>query len=347
MTLKQKQKTIHQSSVRDSPHEPLAEGAIPLNKNKTRKWNMLSDEALIIFADNFLEKNDLSEKFDLVKADVGLYIVLRRRKLLSRVRFVGKRMKQRKWKLMNDTELLGYTKEAMERARLSGKKELAVTDPGLYEELRKRTLLEQVGFVPLHKWYLLSDVELVTHVREFMRINNISGRTRLFKVNGGLYNVLRKRNLLDEVGFGEKRMKQRSWASMSNPQLVEFALEYMEEKRITGRKQLENADPRLYDALRRRNLLDKISSKKKRRDPREWSSMTGSQIIMYARDLIADNGIKGRTQLSKFDTGLYEALRKKNLLDHLFPAPAKQSESELLAQLKDAVELYLGKGEQE
>jgi len=64
--------------------------------------------------------------------------------------------------------------------------------------------------------------------------------------------------LLEEVGFEERRRKQRSWKKMSDDEIVEFAKRAMEEKEIGSRKELENTDGGLYNVLWRRGLLDSV-----------------------------------------------------------------------------------------
>jgi len=71
--------------------------------------------------------------------------------------------------------------------------------------------------------------------------------------------------------------------------------------------------------------------------------MSDGDLAGYSQKIMADLKISKRSELSKHDGGLYACLSRRNLLDRIFPVSAKKSESELLAQLKDAVELYLGK----
>ena len=95
---------------------------------------------------------------------------------------------------------------------------------------------------------------------------------------------------------------------------------------------------------------DKLKKNENRQDARPckfFTRMTDEEIVGFARRVLLDLGIKKRSELISLDVGLYKVLRKRKLLDRVFPESAKKSESELLSQLKDAVELYLGKGEQE
>jgi len=50
-----------------------------------------------------------------------------------------------------------------------------------------------------------------------------------------------------------------------------------------------------------------------------WSSMTYEDLISYARNFIKEKGIKNRSSLAETCQSLYGILRKRNLLDTVFP----------------------------
>ena len=78
-----------------------------------------------------------------------------------------------------------------------------------------------------------------------------------------------------------------------------------------------------------------------------YSKMSDDALTEYTIKLLKEEGINNRQELRSSKPNLYLILVKRNLLGRVFPEFAKKSESELLAQLKDAVELYLGNGDEE
>jgi len=68
-------------------------------------------------------------------------------------------------------------------------------------------------------------------------------------------------------------------------------------------------------------LAEGIQKKKKRRPHGFLSSMDNDELISYAKKLIRKNAIKNRSSLAKADDNLYGILRKRNLLDTVFPHP--------------------------
>ncbi|MBU1681905.1 hypothetical protein KKE38_03730 [Candidatus Micrarchaeota archaeon] len=102
----------------------------------------------------------------------------------------------------------------------------------------------------------MSDEEIVEVARKFIEKNEITKRSELKDIDQGLYQILRERKLLDEVGFEAKKRQKRIWIDMTDEEVVEFAQKFIEENEITGRGELENADRGLYKVLMKRGLLD-------------------------------------------------------------------------------------------
>jgi len=104
----------------------------------------------------------------------------------------------------------------------------------------------------------MSDENLVEYAEKVMKEEGISGRKELQKADYGLYQALRRRKLLDKVGFDEKRRPSGFFSNKSNEELADYAKEFMKKKRISGRGELKKADYGLYETLRKRNLLDRV-----------------------------------------------------------------------------------------
>ncbi len=178
----------------------------------------------------------------------------------------------------------------------------------------------------------MSDEEVTRYAQKLKEDDGICGKGELQKADSGLYEILRKRGLLEKVGFEEKRGKLRSWKNIVDEKVVEYARKVMEEKGIRGRHELEKDDSGLYRVLRKRGLLDEVGFKEKQKE-RPWRDMSDEEIVEFARKVMEEKGIIGRNELQKSDSGLYSALRKRGLLDRTFA----QVEQQRTDQARDAV----------
>ncbi|MBU0533065.1 hypothetical protein KKB44_06250 [Candidatus Micrarchaeota archaeon] len=242
---------------------------------------------------------------------------------------------RRKWSPMSDEEIVEYARKFMEEKGISGRTELSMVDRGLHNVLKRRGLLDEVGFEDKRKdWKVMSDEEIVRYAREFMREERIRRKGELYEVDPGLYYVLKKRRLLDEVGFEDK---YRDWKEVSDGGLVEYARKFMEEKGISGRKELKRIDSGLYEILRTRKLLDAIEFEERQRD---WSSMSDEEIVRYAKEFVEEKGISRRKELEKADGGLYDVLRRRRLLDQAFSSIDQSRRKEAILQVVEAMEEF-------
>jgi len=288
--------------------EPMAES---LQKRKYRDWSSMNNEDLISHARKFIEENEIKNRSGLCKADRGLYWVLKKRNLVDEV--ISEKRKKRDWSSMSNEDLISHARKFIEENEIKNRGGLQKADVGLYQVLRKRNLLDEVISEKEYRdWSSMSNEDLISHARKFIEENEIKNRSGLCKADRGLYWVLKKRNLLDEV-ISEKR-EERDWSSMSNEDLISHARKFIEENEIKNRGGLYKADVGLYQVLRKRNLLDEVISEKEYRD---WSSMSNEDLISHARKFIEENEIKNRGGLYKADGGLYYVLIKRNLLDEV------------------------------
>ncbi|MFH1684719.1 MAG: hypothetical protein ABH983_00275, partial [Candidatus Micrarchaeota archaeon] len=110
----------------------------------------------------------------------------------------------------------------------------------------------------LRHWKEMDNNEILEYVQWTIEKLGITKRIDLQKIDGSLYNVLRERRLLDQVGFVDKRRRQRSWKNMSDDEILAFASEIMRENEISSRSKLGDVDSGLYEILRKRGLLDLV-----------------------------------------------------------------------------------------
>ncbi|MFH1684882.1 MAG: hypothetical protein ABH983_01110 [Candidatus Micrarchaeota archaeon] len=246
---------------REKKQEPLAEGlqvVISTGPKGSRLWSKLTDKEIVEYATKLMKEKGICGKIDLCNEDQGLYNILHRRGLISKIGFDEK---ARAWREMSDEEIIELAMKVMKENNVTGKKELSRADRGVYEILRRRKLLAKINFTNKCKWEdrrswsRMEDKDIVRFARKVIKEKKITGRSELAKADSGLYEALRERGLLDEVGFEEK---YRSWNDMSDGKLVEFAKSIVKEKRITERNELQKADSGLYTILRKRGLLDHV-----------------------------------------------------------------------------------------
>ncbi len=162
----------------------------------------------------------------------------------------------------------------------------------------------------------------------------MSSKSELKETDKGVYIVLLRRGLIDNVGFEEKR---RSWKEMSNEEIVEIARKLMEQKGMAKRTELSKFDYGLYQVLAKRKLLDEVEFVQKKRTGRPWGGMSNEEVVEFARKFMKEKDITGREELKKADCGLYQVLRKKGLLNHAFANIEKQRTDQARQDVIDAL----------
>lgn len=238
--------------------EPLAKGMVAKH---FREWKNMGDDELVALAKRFVQENAIRKRTDIQKMDMGLYMVLWRRNLLDHIG-VGKRKRREKrdWALMSDQDLVAFAKGFVEKNGISKRADLEETDQGLYQILKKRRLLERVGFRvekrDLRDWASMDDDELVAFARKVVEEKGICKRNELHMDNNGLYKALWRRKLLDEIGLEKK--ETRRWDTMGDEELISIAQKAIVEEGIRSRHGLRKQDNRLFLVLRRRALLGSV-----------------------------------------------------------------------------------------
>lgn len=111
-----------------------------------RKRNLkdMDDDKLVAYALGIMEKEGITTRKELQKADGGVYTVLGQRGLLDRIGFKRVRARAMRWKDMANPELIAYGERVIRENSISTRKELKIFDNRLYEILRKRGLLGMV-----------------------------------------------------------------------------------------------------------------------------------------------------------------------------------------------------------
>ncbi|MFH0885329.1 MAG: hypothetical protein V1861_06485 [Candidatus Micrarchaeota archaeon] len=165
---------------------------------------------------------------------------------------------RRDWKMLGDKELVAHANLKRAGDGITSKKELRKADKGLYEILRRRKQLDGLGLENRFRdWARMGDAELAAYAKTFIAGERINGRGELSKSSPMLYDILRRRELLESVGLVRKRS---DWMGMGSAGLVAYAEGFIAERGIRGKKGLEKEYGGLYMALKRRKLLDAVFS---------------------------------------------------------------------------------------
>jgi hypothetical protein len=164
----------------------------------------------------------------------------------------------------------------------------------------------------------MSDQELIEYADNFCKDNNITKRKKLINYDESLYQLLRKRKLLDSV-FGPVKSKPRDfYTKMSKEELIEYAQDFIKENKIKKRIELESKNKGLYHVLSGRELLDSIFGSLESKPPGFYSKMSDQELIKYADNFCEKNEITKRIELVEKNGGLHNALFKSKLLDSVF-----------------------------
>jgi len=303
--------------------------------NKCRSWTDMSDEEIVELAKRLVASKGMARKKELEREDNGLYQVLYKRGLFDAIRFEEK---QRSWDDTDDEEIIRISRKLMEENGITGRKEFQEVDLGLYKVILKRGISGKIGFERKRRerrpWKDVSDEELIEVAEKIMEKEGINSRVELKKADCGVYEALRKRNLLGEIGFD---YKQRSWDGICDEELLRFAKRFVKRKNISGRHELEKRDGGLYKVLLIRGLIDEIEFEQRQRS---WNDMTFDEIIEFARATIKEYMVDSRSELQGMDCGLYEALRKRGLLDRAFAQLDQQKDDQARDAIIDALDAF-------
>ncbi len=256
-------------------------------------------------------KETITTMNQLENKDLGLYYILRKRKLLDTLL----PSQYRDW---NSYDPVKYFDQHY-KGKIASRSELQKKDRGLCNALRRRKLLDKVlpSSHQNHRDWNCTDP--IKYFEQHYK-GKITSRNQLGKKDPVLYDVLRKRKLLDKV-LADKHENYRDWNS-TDP------LKYFEKHyngKITSRKQLKKKDQVLYDVLKERRLLDQILPSKNQ-DHRDWKT---SDPVKYFHEHYKDK-IGSKEQLKLADQSLYNVLRKSGKLDVIFH---KKDERNILEDL--------------
>ncbi len=192
--------------------------------------------------------------------------------------------------------------------KVTSRSELERKDKGLYNVLKARKLLDKVLADTQHHYRDWDVGDPLKYFKQHYE-GKIASRSELERKDKGLYIVLGKRRLLDQI-LPNQNQNYRDW-NTSDP------VRYFEQHykgRIVNRSDLYKKDSVLYRTLSVRKLLDKVLPDS-HQSYRDWNCT--DPIKYFERHY--KGKITSRAELSEKDRMLYYVLRKRKLLDKVLP----------------------------
>lgn len=270
-----------------------------------RRWAVMDDAALAGHAKRFMEENGITGRNEFTNAAPGLCKALRKRGLLGRLEFEDRA--GRSWAPMSDGRLLEYAREAITQHGITTRHKLGVIDKNLYEEVRRRGLLNSLGLGRATvDWAGMGDGTLLKAARDFMAKEGITTSYKLELANPGIYGALRRRKLLGRAGF------ERTTAGldgMDDKKLLAHARSEMSRLGLATRTQLQKKATGIYGALRARGLLDAAAPAREGR----WMRFTDSALAGYARQMVRANRLPTMAALKRHSPSLAYVLERRRL----------------------------------
>ncbi len=157
----------------------------------------MSDAEILDAARKVIADRGIVGTKELVSSDPALFGALMKPGLLDDL---GSEKKQMSWAEMTDDELVQSAERFIKENGITKRSELKEADYGLFVVLLKRKLLDHVGLEKNQvSWAKVHDAELVQAATAVISENNIASLSQLRSHDTGLYTILRKRNLLDQV----------------------------------------------------------------------------------------------------------------------------------------------------
>lgn len=332
-----------------------------------RNWSAMGREEIVEEAKKSIKEMGVRTPAELRAADEGLHAALWRRGLLYSVGLARERGERHDWKSMDDGAMRKFAVEFIKENPAKDLQELKKMDRCLYEELRRRHLLGGLGLGepktkrPQGFFKKKTDEELIEFTKAVSKEEGIPNISKLQRKFGGVYNELRARNLLDDIGLRrrgarktdqeatvneENRAKdagargKRDWKGKSDSEVLECARALVREGGITNRGELYAVDRVLHNVLVERGLMKHLGFRDGWMARRKWKGKSHDELVEAGIKLAREKNLPNKKALERADLGLYIKLNRLKLLDRVFSEIGRERQDEVLAQLREAVDLY-------
>lgn len=282
-------------------------------------WKDKTDRAIVRFANKYSKDNRLLVRNDLFKSYQSLHHVLCNRNLFDRVRLAACTERKSKWKSKSDGELVAFAKKFAEEKSTDSLEKFRLNNSGLYSNLQRRGLLDDLGLQRKHKkpkrWEKMSNRKVLEFAKNYMEENGIKNISAMVRHDCWLYGVLRRKKLLQHFKADKKTDEQM--AKMSSMRLINYAKKLIGENGIVTIKGMYEAFPALYNHMKKKELIKELGLAKgtgvyARTD--FYPSKTDRELIEHAKGVIHSEGIQTRSDFRKKHGKLHGTLAMRKLL---------------------------------
>jgi|GEM_PF-6556952 len=180
--------------------------------------------------------------------------------------------------------------------------------------------------------------ELFDRLDRLCEEGRVSNKTELKRFNRGLYEELRRNELLKgiTIRYGEIEIKI-DFESMAENELMEHTAQFCYRNRIRNKTELKRFNRGLYEELNKREItfgIEIINGELIVNDDKSnFRSMEDLELLNALYTFCEEAGIKNKAGVKRFNRELYEELRRRRLLSYVLEKIDK-----VKIKMKEAVE---------
>ena len=275
-------------------------------KRKHRNWQSMKNNEVIKYTKKVIEENELKSRNDVKHFDFGLYRILNKRKIIG---FIPPKLTE--WHIMSNEELVKRALSLVKKKSLKRRIDIENESPVLYSYLRKRNLMDRVLPLYFTDYSKFSDKKLISEAKEYIKENKITQRHQLNRLSIGLYKHLKKRGFLDEL----LPSLRKEWEHISDDELIDYSKDFIKRNKIGTTTELLKKNSKLHAQIYARRINKEVLPSGRR----NWSEIYDYEVMKMAKKLVKKYKIRFRSHLNDIDSGVYNQLLKRELMDAMFP----------------------------
>lgn len=227
--------------------------------------------------------------------------------------------KIRSWKSLSDADVLEVARIFIAKEKIASRTQIARNYSRLYRELRTRKLFDGLGFSLEPSIPSLPHGELLSRAKKLKGEGNFVRRSHFKEAHYGIYEELKKRGLVGELGFKQAGTDR---SSMGNEELLAQANQLVQEQQISTVTEFIEKHGAIYKALADRGLHLQLDIERKYVD---WSRVPDSGLVLLAQKKMIEKGICNPGPFKKAFPGIYKQLKKRGLVEEAGLRPAYSS----------------------
>ena len=175
--------------------------------------------------------------------------------------------KRRSWK---DLTVEDFQKFYNDNYSGMSRSEVAEVDSSFYSTIKKKRLLNEV--FPPNKGHKFTSWQ-IEDFQKFYQENHLGmSRTEVAKTNRSFYRAIETRRLQDKVFPPNQQHKFVSW------QVEDFQEYYQQNHSNRSRSEVQKVDKNFYKAMIRRQILNKVFPKSKRKPKSHWGKIDNVKL---------------------------------------------------------------------